>query len=109
MFIFLLKLTLLALITKFRQPSVCQPQRQRPQPPRQTEIGAISMIAVCVLPPFYLIVLYDVPAPIEDLRRLTILKKKQHIQQKCFGNTQNSEQNSSHRKGKMFQRVCSMT
>lgn len=74
------------------------------------EIGAISMIAVCVLPPFYLIVLYDVPAPIEDLRRLTILKKKQkHIQQKCFGNTQNSEQNSSRRKGKMFQRVCSMT
>ena len=109
MFIFLLKLTLLALITKFRQPSVCQSQRQRPRPPRQTEIGAISMIAVCVLPPFYLIVLYGVPASIKDLRRLTILKKKKHIQQKCFGNTQNSEQNSSHRKGKMFQRVCSMT
>lgn len=74
MFIFLFKLTLLALITKFRQPSVCQPQRQRPQPPPQTEIGVISMIAVCVLLPFYLIVLYGVPVSIKDLRGLTILK-----------------------------------
>ena len=73
-FIFLFKLTRLALITKFRQPSVCQPRRQRPPPPPQKEMGVISMIAVCVLPPFHLIVLYGVPASIKDLRRLTILK-----------------------------------
>lgn len=40
------------------------------------EIGAISMIAVCVLPPFYLIVLYDVPAPIVGFAEAYNIKKK---------------------------------
>ena len=107
-FIFLFKLTLLALITKFRQPSVCQPRRQRPQPPPQKEMGVISTIAVCVLLPFHLIVLYGVPSFHQGFAEAYNIKK--HTYNRHVSETpKTSEQNSSHRKGKMFQRAGSMT
>lgn len=110
MFIFLLKLTLLALITKSVTTFCLPATKTLPTAPTARWRSEPFPWSRCVLPPFYLIVLlWCACSHREDLRRLTILKKKKpHIQQKCFGNTQ-TQNKTSRRKGKMFQRVCSMT